>query len=130
MEILQQNEGLALKFEKYPDGLIPTVVQNTENGQIMMLGFASQEALNETRRTGLATFYSRSQEKLWTKGKTSGDTLTVQRIFTDCDTDTLIYEVTVDGEGACHNPGWPTCFQREKWSNKRTSCSCLSLGKG
>ena len=109
----KKTQELQLDFKKYPDGLIPTVVQDAKTGQIMMVGFVSQEALDETRETGLATFYSRSQKGLWTKGKTSGDTLTVKRILTDCDQDTLIYEVNVDGQGACHLAGWDSCFQLE-----------------
>lgn len=102
-----------LNFEKYTDGLMPAIVQDTKTGEIMMQGFVNQEALDKTRETGLATFYSRSQKKLWTKGMTSGDTLSIKRIFTDCDNDSIIYEVEVDGEGACCQPGWDSCFQRE-----------------
>ena len=102
-----------LNYEKYQDGLMPVIVQDTKTGEIMMQGFANQEALAKTRETGLATFYSRSQKKLWTKGMTSGDTLSVKKVFTDCDLNSLIYEVEVNGEGACCKDGWRTCFQRE-----------------
>ncbi len=101
-----------LDFEKYPDKLIPTVVQENQTGRILMVGFADQAAVDKTLESGLATFWSRSQKKAWTKGLTSGDTLKVSEIRTDCDNDTLIYLVDMEGKGACHIDGWVTCFRR------------------
>jgi phosphoribosyl-ATP pyrophosphohydrolase/phosphoribosyl-AMP cyclohydrolase len=102
-----------LDFEKYPDGLMPVIVQDFKTGQIMMQGFADREALDVTRQKGLATFWSRSQGKIWTKGESkSGNTLPIREIRTDCDGDTLIY--LVDGANeACDVPGWRTCFRRQ-----------------
>jgi phosphoribosyl-AMP cyclohydrolase / phosphoribosyl-ATP pyrophosphohydrolase len=106
-------QNLQLDFKKYEEGMMPVIVQDEKTGQIMMLGFANEEAYEETLKTQKATFWSRSRNELWTKGITSGDTLSVKRIFTDCDTDTLIYEVSVDGAGACHIPEFWSCFERE-----------------
>jgi phosphoribosyl-ATP pyrophosphohydrolase len=77
-----------------------------------MVGFANPEALDETRRTWFATFWSRSRNELWTKGLTSWDTLEVEQIYTDCDNDTLIYLVKMNGKWACHIDGWRTCFRK------------------
>ncbi|MBP9779502.1 hypothetical protein KBD33_02655 [Candidatus Gracilibacteria bacterium] len=106
------SKNLTLDFAKYPEDLMPTIAQDINTGAIMMVGFANPLALEETRKTGLATFWSRSRNELWTKGLTSGDTLEIRDIFTDCDTDTLVYLVKVNGTGACHIEGWRTCFRR------------------
>lgn len=106
-------KNFELDFEKYQEGLMPVIVQDQKIGRVMMQGFANTLAYEETIKTGKATFWSRSRNELWTKGLTSGDTLTVKRIFTDCDTDTLVYEVSVDGDGACHIPDFWSCFERE-----------------
>lgn len=103
---------LKLAFEKYENGLMPAITQDSKTGQILMLGFVTQEALAETLRTGLATFWSRERNELWTKGLTSGDTLKIVEIRTDCDTDTLLYIVEQQGNGACHKEGWESCFSR------------------
>lgn len=87
----------SLDFKKYADGLMPAIAQDRANGQILMVGFANREALDETVRTGFATFWSRSRNELWTKGLTSGDTLRIDSIFTDCDSDTLVYVVERNG---------------------------------
>ena len=67
-----------LDFDKYSDGLIPAIIQDAGTGAVLMLGFMSRAALDKTRETGLVTFYSRSRQRLWTKGETSGNTLTVR----------------------------------------------------
>lgn len=91
------SDAKSLDFKKYADGLMPAIAQDRANGQILMVGFANREALDETVRTGFATFWSRSRNELWTKGLTSGDTLTIDSIFTDCDSDTLVYVVERNG---------------------------------
>ncbi len=107
------NEELGLKFEKYEGDLMPTFVQDVETGEVLMGAGVTPEALKKTIETGLATFYSRTENELWTKGLTSGDTLSVEEIRTDCDQDALLYLVRVNGTGACHKEGWGTCFRRE-----------------
>lgn len=104
--------NLALDFAKYPENLMPTIAQDIDTGSIMMVWFANPLALEETRKTWLATFWSRSRNELWTKWLTSWDTLEIRDIFTDCDNDTLVYLVKVNGAGACHIDGWRTCFRR------------------
>ncbi len=94
-------------------GLIPAVAQDGRTGEVLMVGFMNQAALDITRRTGFATFYSRSRSALWTKGETSGNRLRVGRILVDCDADTVVLLVEPQGEGkACHT-GQRSCFYRE-----------------
>ena len=94
------------------DGLIPAVIQDAESAEVLMVGFMNEEALAETRRSGFATFFSRTRGKLWTKGETSGNRLEVKEIFVDCDDDTVLVkaERLVDGN-VCHT-GERTCFNR------------------
>ena len=75
------------------DGLIPAVVQDEDSNEVLMVGFMNAEALAETRRSGFATFFSRTRGKLWTKGETSGNRLAVQRVMVDCDDDTVLLRV-------------------------------------
>jgi len=97
-----------LDFDKYSDGLIPAIIQDAGTGAVLMLGFMSRAALDKTRETGLVTFYSRSRQRLWTKGETSGNTLTVREITADCDADTLLIKAEPAGP-VCHT-GTATCF--------------------
>ncbi|RNM30104.1 phosphoribosyl-AMP cyclohydrolase [Absicoccus porci] len=92
------------------DGLVPCVVQDVENGQVLMLGYMNEESLQETLRSGLATYWSRSRKELWKKGETSGHYQHVKEILVDCDEDTILLKVVQDG-AACHT-GHRTCFYR------------------
>lgn len=94
-------------------GLIPAVVQDAASGEVLMVGFMNEEALDATRRTGRATFYSRSRGKLWTKGETSGNLLDVRRILFDCDADTVLLEVERLGAGLVCHTGRRSCFFNE-----------------
>jgi phosphoribosyl-AMP cyclohydrolase len=95
------------------DGLIPAVVQDDESGEVLMVGFMNEAALEQTRASGFATFFSRTRGRLWTKGETSGNRLAVKRILIDCDDDTILLKVTALGDGvACHT-GERSCFYRE-----------------
>lgn len=91
-------------------GLMPVVMEDSETNETLMLAYASPEALQQTVETGIATFYSRSKKRLWTKGETSGNTMEVTDIFHDCDDDALIYRVKPNGP-ACHT-GKRSCFYR------------------
>ena len=91
-------------------GLITAVAQDAATGAVLMVAFMDAEALAATRRTGLAHFHSRSRNRLWMKGETSGHVLRVQAILVDCDQDALVLQVTPAGP-ACHT-GAPTCFYR------------------
>jgi phosphoribosyl-AMP cyclohydrolase len=101
---------MRLDFEKL-GGLVPAVVQDQATGRVLMVGFMNQEAFRKTVETGLATFYSRSRNRLWTKGETSGHRLVVKEIATDCDQDTLLLRVEPLGPGVCHE-GYRSCFHR------------------
>ena len=94
----------------FDDGLLPAVAQDATTGEVLMLAYASREALEQTRETGLAHYHSRSREELWQKGETSGHVQRVQEIRVDCDGDALLYLVDQEG-GACHT-GHETCFYR------------------
>jgi phosphoribosyl-AMP cyclohydrolase len=93
-------------------GLIPAVVQDTESGEVLMVGFMNDEALQRTRTTGFATFFSRSRNALWTKGETSGNRLKVMELLVDCDEDTVLLKVTRLGDGNVCHTGERTCFFR------------------
>ena len=103
------------------DGLVPAVIQDAESGEVLMVGFMDDSALQKTRQTGFATFYSRSRQTLWTKGETSGNKLAVQQIFVDCDDDTVLLKVTRLGDGNVCHTGERTCFFRPLESQDRTS---------
>lgn len=90
------------------DGLVPGVVQHARTGQVLMVGFLDEDALRTTLETGLATFFSRSRGQRWTKGETSGNTLTVEMVEVDCDRDTLLLHAIPAGP-TCHT-GEATCF--------------------
>ena len=94
------------------DGLIPAVIQDAESAEVLMVGFMNEQALAETRRTGYATFFSRTRGKLWTKGETSGNRLEVKEIFVDCDDDTVLVKVKRLGDGNVCHTGERTCFFR------------------
>jgi phosphoribosyl-ATP pyrophosphohydrolase/phosphoribosyl-AMP cyclohydrolase len=91
-----------------PDALVPCVVQDTQGGEVLMLAYVDAEALAATRATGLAHFHSRSRDRLWCKGETSGNTLSVESIEADCDGDALLMRVRPAGP-VCHT-GAATCF--------------------
>jgi phosphoribosyl-AMP cyclohydrolase len=94
------------------DGLIPAVIQDAENAEVLMVGFMNEEALATTRSTGYATFFSRSRGKLWMKGETSGNKLEVVDILVDCDDDTVLVKVKRLGDGNVCHTGERTCFYR------------------
>ncbi len=100
---MKLEEGIEFKpqFDKR-DGLLPVAVQETNSKQLLMLASINAEALRQTMKTGLATFWSTSGSKLWVKGETSGDFLTVDNILVDCDQDAFVYQVTLQGDGVCH----------------------------
>ncbi|KYH27114.1 phosphoribosyl-AMP cyclohydrolase [Halalkalicoccus paucihalophilus] len=91
-------------------GLLPVIAQDADTGDVLMLAYANREAIERTRETDRAHYYSRSRQQLWEKGATSGHTQAVREIRVDCDGDTLLYLVDQEG-GACHT-GHRTCFYR------------------
>jgi len=94
------------------DGLIPAVIQDAESNEVLMVGFMNDEALARTRATGFATFYSRSRQKLWMKGETSGNRLEVVESLIDCDDDTVLLKVRRLGDGVVCHTGERSCFYR------------------
>jgi phosphoribosyl-AMP cyclohydrolase len=99
------------------DGLLPAVVQDATSGRVLMVGFMNDEAFRKTCETGFVTFYSRSRNKLWMKGESSGHKLVVREISTDCDLDTVLVKVEALGPGVCHN-GYQSCFYRKLDGNE------------
>ena len=104
------------------DGLIPAVIQDAETSEVLMVGFMNEPALAETRRSGYATFFSRSRGKLWTKGETSGNRLEVKEILVDCDDDTVLLKVKRLGHGNVCHTGERTCFFRTLTNDGTPSC--------
>ncbi|HEY1264715.1 MAG TPA: phosphoribosyl-AMP cyclohydrolase [Terriglobales bacterium] len=94
-------------------GLAPAIVQDAANGDVLMLGFMNQEAYKRTIQGGYVTFYSRTRNQLWTKGETSGNRLKVISASTDCDRDTLLFRVEVEGAGMVCHEGTRSCFTRD-----------------
>ena len=99
------------RFAKYEDGLVPTIIQDSETLRVLMLGFSDKKSLKKTQKSGFVTFYSRSKKRLWTKGETSGNKLKVVDIRLDCDRDTLL--ILAEPAGPICHKGHDTCF-REK----------------
>lgn len=117
---------MKLQFNKYADGLIPAVIQDSVTDQVLMLGFMNEAALAATRETGFVTFYSRTRQSLWKKGETSGNTLRVEEILIDCDHDTLLIKAIPAGP-ICHT-GSQTCFN-ENTSDKSSRQILFDLEK-
>ena len=101
-------------FSKYVDGLIPVIVQDAASNKVLMLGFMNEEALAKTTAEGKVTFYSRSKQRLWTKGEMSNNFLMVKEIKPDCDNDTLLIKASPLGP-VCHT-GADTCFNEDNSS--------------
>lgn len=101
---------MKIDFEK-TNGLVPAIVQDHATGEVLMLAFMNEEAWLHTVETGFATFWSRSRNKLWLKGESSGHRLVVKEALTDCDRDTVLLKVEALGPGVCHE-GYRSCFFR------------------
>ena len=108
-----------IDFDKMK-GLAPAIVQDAVTGEILMLGFMNAEAFERTLGTGYVTFFSRTRNQLWMKGESSGNRLRVVSASTDCDRDTLLLRVTVEGAGVVCHEGTRSCFTRE------IACSALA----
>ena len=100
-----------LDFAKSADGLLPAIVQDAETGDVLMLAYINKESWGKTLETGKAHFWSRSRNKLWLKGESSGNVQLVKDIFVDCDQDTVVFKVEQLGGAACHK-GYRSCFFR------------------
>lgn len=102
---------VAIDFNKM-DGLVPGIVQDAATGDVLMVGFLNRESYEKTQSSGYVTFWSRTRGKLWTKGETSGNRLRVVTAATDCDQDTLLFRVAVEGDGLVCHEGTISCFTR------------------
>ncbi len=100
-----------IDFEKM-DGLVPAIVQDAATREVLMVGFCNQESYRSTLESGFVTFWSRTRKTLWRKGETSGNRLRIVKASTDCDQDTLLFEVVVEGDGLVCHEGTISCFTR------------------
>ncbi|MEM9670320.1 MAG: phosphoribosyl-AMP cyclohydrolase [Pseudomonadota bacterium] len=107
----EQDETLELRPKFNAQGLIPAIVQDADSGDVLMMAWMNTQSIRKTQKTGRATFWSRSRQKLWVKGETSGNTQLVIEMRVDCDQDTLLLKVRQLG-GACHT-GRYSCFYRQ-----------------
>jgi phosphoribosyl-ATP pyrophosphohydrolase/phosphoribosyl-AMP cyclohydrolase len=104
--------AVEIDFDKMM-GLAPAIVQDAATGEVLMLGFMNRAAYDKTLATGYVTFYSRTRNQLWTKGETSGNRLKVISASADCDFDTILCRVEVEGQGVVCHTGTRTCFNNE-----------------
>jgi phosphoribosyl-AMP cyclohydrolase len=105
------DDTVEIDFQK-SGGLVPAIIQDERTGDVLMLGFMNSESLVETQRTGEVVFFSRSRNKLWKKGESSGHVLRVREMHVDCDADALLVRVEAVGPGVCHE-GYRSCFFRK-----------------
>lgn len=114
----EYTDALLLDFGEKEDKLVPVVTQDAQTKEVLILAFANKAAFDETRKSGYATYWSRSRQELWKKGMTSGDMLKIEEIRINCEQNSLLYLVTPQGKGACHaknNEGNPykSCYYRK-----------------
>ncbi len=102
--------AVEIDFEKQ-GGLVPVIVQDAEDGAVLMLAYMNKQAWEKTLATGMATYWSRSRGELWVKGASSGNTQDVREVLVDCDNDTILLKVIQHGGAACHE-GFRSCFFR------------------
>ena len=110
-EIQTANEPVNIDFNKM-DGLVPGIVQDARTGELLMLGFLNETSYRKSRETGFVTFWSRTRQKLWMKGETSGNRLRIVSASTDCDNDALLFKVEVEGDGLVCHEGTVSCFTK------------------
>ncbi len=107
----QVQQEISIDFEK-AGGLVAGIVQDARTMEVLMLGFLNPESWAKTQESGFVTFWSRSRNKLWMKGETSGNRLRVVSAATDCDTDALLFRVEVEGDGLVCHEGTASCFTK------------------
>jgi phosphoribosyl-AMP cyclohydrolase len=120
-KITNKREGRGMDLIDFSkgNGLIPAIVQDAASGEVLMLAYMNEASFKQTIETGKACYYSRSRQKLWVKGETSGHVQKIREIFVDCDRDTLLLKVEQVGDAACHT-GYRSCFyQRLEEGNLR-----------
>ncbi len=107
----EKMDAMTMDFEKM-GGLVPGMVQDARTGELLMLGFLNEMSYRKTLETGYVTFWSRTRNKLWMKGETSGNRLRVVSAATDCDNDALLFRVEVEGDGLVCHEGTVSCFTK------------------
>jgi phosphoribosyl-AMP cyclohydrolase / phosphoribosyl-ATP pyrophosphohydrolase len=105
---------MKIDYSKSPDGLVPAVIQDHKTRKVLMLGYMNQAAVDKTLETGKVTFYSRTKNRLWTKGEESGNFLILKSVTSDCDNDTLLIKAAPTGP-VCHT-GADTCWSERNHS--------------
>lgn len=110
-----QQTSINIDFAK-AGGIVPAIIQDHRSGEVLMLGFMNAQSLAETQRSGEVVFFSRSRNKLWKKGESSGHVLKVREVLIDCDADALLIRVDPVGPGVCHE-GYRSCFFRRLAEN-------------
>ncbi|MGH9587752.1 MAG: phosphoribosyl-AMP cyclohydrolase [Acidobacteriaceae bacterium] len=104
---------IKIDFSKVEGGLVPGIVQDAKTGQVLMVGFLNETSYQKTLESGFVTFWSRTRKKLWMKGETSGNRLRIIDAATDCDNDTLLFRVEVEGDGLVCHEGTVSCFTKK-----------------
>lgn len=102
---------IKLNFSKSADGLVPAIAQDWKTGEVLMMAYINEESWKRTLETGVATYWTRSRQKLWVKGESSGNIQKIKEILVDCDEDTVIFKIEQVGDAACH-VGYRSCFFR------------------
>ncbi|MBN2451179.1 MAG: phosphoribosyl-AMP cyclohydrolase [Lentisphaeria bacterium] len=102
---------VTLDFAKSADGLLPAIAQDWQTGEVLMLAYINEESWKRTLDSGVATYWSRSRQKFWVKGESSGNIQRIKEILVDCDLDTVVFRVEQVGGAACHE-GYRSCFFR------------------
>lgn len=124
---IEEGSELAVDFEKR-GGLVTAIVQDVRDGSILMLAYVNEEALEETLKSRMATFWSTSRNELWKKGATSGDFLKIIEVLVDCDQDALVYRVEPQGQGACHTKNPDTGKARKSCFYRKVDLDTRTLG--
>lgn len=104
---------IKIDFSKVEGGLVPGIVQDAKTGEVLMVGFLNETSYQKTLESGFVTFWSRTRKKLWMKGETSGNRLRIIDAATDCDNDTLLFRVEVEGDGLVCHEGTVSCFTKK-----------------
>jgi phosphoribosyl-AMP cyclohydrolase len=107
-----ETSEIKIDFSKVEGGLVPGIVQDAKTGQVLMVGFLNETSYRKTIESGFVTFWSRTRKKLWMKGETSGNRLRILDAATDCDNDTLLFRVEVEGDGLVCHEGTISCFTK------------------
>jgi len=109
----KERTEIKIDFSKVEGGLVPGIVQDVKTGQVLMVGFLNEVSYQKTLESGFVTFWSRTRKKLWMKGETSGNRLRIIDAATDCDNDTLLFRVEVEGDGLVCHEGTVSCFTKK-----------------